>query len=91
MATATKPAKKVVKKVTKKVASKAPVRKSTSKVANVQSFKIAQETMPFLTFKITQQTFYWTVLLIFVLIVQVWVLNLQLNVTDILNSITPTL
>jgi uncharacterized membrane protein len=91
MATAKKLAKKAVKKVVKKTVSRAPVRKSNAKVSRVQSFKIAQETLPFLTFKITQQTFYWTVLLIFVLIVQVWVLNVQLSVADTLNSITPTL
>lgn len=78
---ATKKKKPAVKKAAPK---KVAVRKKSAKL---ESFKITQSELPFLTFKITQQTFYWTILLIFVLIVQVWVLNLQLDVTDLLNSV----
>lgn len=74
-----KPAAKRV--VAKKTTSRAP------KMPKYETFKVASSDMPFMSFKLTQQTFYWTLLLIVVLLVQVWVLSMQIDVTNLLNQV----
>lgn len=76
MATAKKPVKKIVKKTVKK-AKKTPLK----------SFAIQKEQVPFMTFRVTDQTVYWSVLFILILILSLWVLNIQLNISDIINNI----
>lgn len=73
------------KKVTKKVAVKRPVARA-HKVSH-KSFKLGQEKYPFVTFKVTDQTIYWSILLILILMLGVWVVNIQINISDILNTI----
>ena len=79
------------KKVTKKVAAKKPVVRArvARKPRNVamQSFKLSKEKVPFVSFKITDQTIYWSALLILVLLLGLWVVNIQINISDILNAI----
>lgn len=79
------------KRVTKKVTSKKPVVRAhvARKPRNVamQSFKLSKEKMPFVTFKITDQTVYWSALLILILLLGLWVVNIQINISDILNAI----
>lgn len=74
------------KSTAKKPAVKRTVVRSRRK-ATPKSFGVAPNDKPFMSFRVTQQTFYWTVLLIFVLIVQVWVLNMQIDVTNLLNEV----
>ena len=53
----------------------------------MKSFKLSRELLPFMTFRITRQTVYWSVLLIIVMILELWVLKLQLDVIHITDSI----
>jgi hypothetical protein len=75
----------------KKAAPKKPATKKTTKAVKVvpmQSFKVAPDVPSFMTVRVTKQTVYWSILLIFILITQLWVLNAQLDVIDALDSIT---
>lgn len=72
---------KKAKKTTKKTAVK-------SKKTQMQSFKAYKETTPFMTFKVTDQTIYWTILFLMILALSLWVLSIQINISDILNNIT---
>ena len=74
--TAKKPVKKVVRK--KSVSKKA---------APMQSFRVYKPDRDFVTFKITRQTVYWAILLIFVIVTQLWLLKLQIDIADLTNSL----
>ena len=87
MATPKKPATKTTTAKRKPVAKKTVARKS-SKPAPMQSFKVSRDEPPFLSFRVTKQTVYWSILLIFILLMQVWVLNAQLDVVESLDSLT---
>jgi hypothetical protein len=92
MATAKKPAPKKATPA-RKPAAKKPVAKKTTKAAKVvpmRSFKIAPDEPSFFTLRITKQTVYWSILLIFILITQLWILNAQLDVIQALDSSTIT-
>ena len=74
--------------------SKKAAKKSTVKpkrVVKVEDFKVAKEPAPFMTFKLTQQTFYWLMLLLLIFALAIWVLDIQLQTTEIINSIEATL
>ena len=73
------------KKAPKKSKSKVTAKR---KAIKHQSFKVSQEQVPFLTFRFTEQTFYWIILLSMILALALWVYNIQLKTTDILNSIS---
>ena len=62
-------------------------RKSRSIIHHSKSFKIVQDRTPFLTYQITQQTVYWTVLFIYILILSLWILNIQLDTLRIIEKI----
>ena len=72
----------------KKTARKAASKKS--KNTSLKSFKLGQEPAPFITFRITEQTVYWSMMLILILILALWILQLQIDVSDILNNIKST-
>lgn len=80
-----KPATK--KAVTKKLATKTSVTAKSSKNAPMQSFKRSQPEERFFTFKLTQQTLYWLILSVIVLILGVWVIRLEAEVQGIYDSI----
>ena len=69
--------------------SKASVRRSVSKNPPVkpQSFKLAKETQPFTSFKITEQTVYWLVFTGVVLFFGLWILNINLQVQELYDQI----
>lgn len=76
--------------VKKRPASKKTTkRKIFHKSANsdLRSFKVTREKTPFMTYRITNQTVYWSILLILILLLSVWVVNIQISIYDILNSI----
>ena len=89
MATSKKPlVKKTVSKVktvVKKVASK---KSATPVETSMKSFKLSRDTLPFFGVRITRQTIYWSILLIFIMLMQLWILNLQLDIIKITDSIT---
>lgn len=82
MATAKKP----VKKTTTKSKSTTK-RKSTPKKVAVKSFRVSPDTRPFVSFQITKQTVYWAILLGFILVLFLWILNIQLDILRITDSI----
>jgi len=74
----------------KKPASKktAPKKASAKKSAELKSFKLAKGES-FFEFKISRQTVYWTILIAFIIVMQLWILKVQLevmNATDALNQ-----
>jgi len=84
------------KKTTKKSTTKSPVRRIVSKkssrlndgyYSNDLSFKIVKDSIPFMSIKITQQTIIWSILLIFIMIVQIWILSLQLDVANSIEAL----
>ena len=56
------------------------------KKAQLKSFKVSKETAPFVSFRVTDQTVYWSILLILILVLALWILNIQININDLLNS-----
>lgn len=83
------------KKVTKKSpAKKAPLKRSAAKRSKkvvLESFKLCRESAPFVSLKITDQTVYWSILLVMVLVLALWVLQIQIDISNILNSINATI
>lgn len=84
MATAKKPAKKIVAKTK----AKTPAKKRTSKkVQPLRSFRRSPDPTPFVSFQLTKQTVYWSILLIFILVLALWILNLQIDIKQIYDTI----
>ena len=77
----------------KKAASKKPVRKATSKrttskkSAPMKSFRVYKDDQSFNSFRITRQTVYWTILLLFIIATQLWLLKIQLDIADLTNAL----
>jgi len=71
-------------------AKKSTVKKSSPHKVHqkkIKSFKISKETKPFVSYKITDQTIYWSILLILILVVCLWILQIQINISDMIDSI----
>lgn len=89
---ATKKAKKAAKpasaKAVKKVSKPAVKKAVKSKAVAVKHFDIVAEQTPFMTFKITRQTILWSALLVYVLLLSIWILNLQMQTLDIITKIS---
>jgi len=84
------PAKKTVavKAVTaKKVTTKKPVTKKTAakKAEKDRSFKLSTNQPAFTSFAITRQTVYWVILVSIIIFFQLWILNLQLEVSELIE------
>jgi len=86
--------KKTVKKTVKKAVAKTPVKKIVKKVAAkvkkpapMKSFKVYRSTEPFTTMRVSRQTVYWLILLLFIVITQLWILKLQLDIASLTDSI----
>jgi hypothetical protein len=62
------------------------VKKKTKKEPPMKSFKLSREYLPFLTFKVTKQTYYWSALLVIILILELWILSIQLDVISVTDS-----
>lgn len=94
MATTKSPAKKSVKKATPSRAAAKParttvrsVRKPESTPNTRRSFKVTQPQDPFFTFRITHQTIYWLVLAGFVLLLGLWVTDINVRVNRIYDQV----
>ena len=93
--TSRKPATKSTKAKTV-AAKKAPVKKaavkkssakrSSAKTAQMRSFHISRDDRAFTSLQITRQTVYWLILAIFIIVVQLWVLKLQIEVATLVDS-----
>lgn len=53
----------------------------------MRSFKIYRDTPAFTTFRVTRQTVYWTILLIFIIVMQLWILQVQLEIAALTESL----
>ena len=74
------------KKPTRVKAVAAPKKKAT-KNQDIQSFKIAPETEPFMTFRVGRQAIYWAVFGVAVIALTLWVASLQKNINDLYDQI----
>lgn len=74
-------AKKTVKKPIKKVVSKK--RAPSKKAATMQSFRVYKDTEPFTRVGFSRQTVYWTILLAFIIVTQLWILKIQLDIANL--------
>lgn len=93
MATAKKPTKKpVTKKAPSRPAAKTTVKRVSrpAKAPVMRSFAPAEPVEPFFTFRISHQTLYWLVLAAFVLLLGVWVININDKVQRIYDQIDQT-
>ncbi len=64
------------------MARKAPAKKQ----AAVRSFHLDRNPRPFTSFRITEQTIYWILLVAVIIFVQLWILKLQYEVVAILDA-----
>lgn len=85
--------KSVAKKSTAKnsVAKKPIARKRSvsKKAAEMQSFRLYRDEVPFTTVRVTRQTIYWIILLAFIILTQLWILKIQIDIavlTDVVLS-----
>lgn len=75
--------------VSKKTVTKKPLKKTThkasvsKKAAPMKSFRVYKDVKPFTTFKITRQTLYWAILLVFIIATQLWILKVQLDIANL--------
>tara|TARA_B100001105_G_scaffold255129_1_gene253085 strand:+ start:458 stop:739 length:282 start_codon:yes stop_codon:yes gene_type:complete len=87
-------AKKSVKKVTKTPARKTPTRKkptarksAAKKAEEMRSFRLYKNQTDFVSFRITRQTVYWSILLAVIVFTQLWILNIQMEIADLTNAL----
>ncbi len=73
-----------VKSSVKKTLAKKP---RAIKEEPMRTFHISRNDRPFITTRITKQTVYWSILLIFILLMQLWILNIQLDVIQATDSV----
>lgn len=60
---------------------------SHKNVVHYKTFKVNPDVKPFVQFNITNQTIIWSVLIITILVLALWVLQFQLNTIEILDNI----
>ncbi len=66
-------------------------KKSTrTRQAEMQSFRVAKDTIPFITLRLTRQTFYWILILAFIVVMQSWIIKLHTDVGNLTNALNET-
>ena len=82
---ATAAKKKPVKRASAKTtARKAPVKRTTkARAAEMRSFRIYKESVPFTRAQVTRQTIYWIILMGVVVAMQLWIIKLQLEIAQL--------
>ncbi len=68
-------------------AASTSTRVRTKKAANVQSFRLAKQTTPFMTTSTSRETVYWLILGIVVIAFTAWIMKLQSDIQAIYDSI----
>lgn len=63
----------------------AKVIRFTKKTPAFRSFKLSKDSDKFVTFKLTKQTLYWTILLVYILFLDVWIANSQMSAIMLLT------
>lgn len=71
----------------KKVTATKVAPKKVTKTAEPKAFKVSKETSPFVSFRITEQTVYWSILLIYIMLLVLWISNIQLETMRIIDTI----
>lgn len=66
--------------------SQRSMKKQTNRFSDADSLKLVKEKSPFLTFRTTEQTVYWSIILLLITIFVVWIIVAQSNIMDIVNS-----
>jgi hypothetical protein len=61
---------------------------SASKEIEYQTFKVASDAPTFFHARVTRQTFYWSFLLLFIIIMQLIIIAINVNATIAIDSIT---
>jgi hypothetical protein len=74
------------KPIKKKTAVKRTSASKKAKNAALKSFRVYPDTK-FLEFKISRQTVYWTILVSFIILMQLWILKTQFEVIQVTDSI----
>jgi len=87
MATAKKSSKATKKSSPVKAKKTTKVARKSRKITRIQSFHLSPEEQTFLSFKFTMQSIYWLILLVLIFILAIWVLNIQITTSDLINSI----
>jgi hypothetical protein len=87
----TAPKKAPVRKTTVATKKAAPKRKTAAKQTRItekemRSFRVYAEPDPFTSMRFTRQTFYWLILAVFIIFVQLWIVQLQLEVVSIMEA-----
>lgn len=74
--------------VKKKTTKTAPKKKSTTaKLPKYETLKLTKKDVPFFRTSLTVQTFYWTVISILVLVLGLWIINLQYDVQSLYDRL----
>lgn len=73
---------------TKKRSTSKKSTRSRAKSSEMPSFKIVKDTIPFSSTKFTKQTFYWIIVLAFIVVLQLWIIKLQTDVGNLTNALT---
>lgn len=60
---------------------------SNKKTPKLKSFQVSKSDAPFMTFKITEQTVYWTILLSLITILFIWVINIQFEAVRAISGV----
>jgi hypothetical protein len=84
------PAKKPAAKTTPKAAPKkrTTTKRATAKVAKPVSFRLSRESQSFISTRITTQTVYWSILAIVILVLGIYVINIQLDILRTLQDLS---
>ena len=61
-----------------------PKKVKKNKKVKLESFKVSNEPKPFNTFRVTDQTIYWSILSIIILILALWILQIQIDINNII-------
>ncbi len=72
-------AKKIIKKKVTKIAPKTNRVVKSLQSQTMKSFRIVKNTEKFVTFRLTRQTLYWFILLVYILVLDVWVIDAQVK------------
>lgn len=92
----TKATPRTTSKVTTKAAKKAPMKKSSTKksptkksvaqTATMRSFHLAPNQPSFTSFQTSRQTVYWIILIAFIIMAQLWIVQLQIEVAMLIDA-----
>lgn len=71
------------KSATARTHKKTPTKKASTQ--ELRSFRLAKDEPPFKTFRISRQTVYWVILVCFIIFAQLWIIKLQIDVSNLIE------